>query len=135
MSFHFGWQLSFRHSTSRFQFQHNNLLLKRTYSSRSAPSSRKFQPAPWIASAFLLSGVGLVSYDPPQQFTHTLHAIRRCSRVAEAVVPSAIDYKQTLGKDYDSEVSRQAALSECHTRSARRVLRAMLANGGNFYTL
>jgi hypothetical protein len=134
MILHLGWQLSFRHSTSRLPFQRNNTLFKRTFASRSTPSSRKFRRAPWIASAFLLSGVGLVSYDPPQQVAHTLHAVRRCSRVAEAVVPSAIDYKRTLWKDYDSETSRQAALSECHTRSAKRVLRAMLANGGEFYT-
>ena len=135
MTFHLGCQLSFRHSTPRLPFQHNNFLLKRTFTSRSAPSSRKFQRGPWIASAFLLSGVGLVSYDPPQQVAHTLHAVRRCSRVAEAVLPSAIDYKRTLWKEYDSETSRQVALSECHTRGANRVLRAMLANGGEFYAV
>lgn len=132
MTFHLGWQLSFRHSTFGHIFQRNNPLLKRTFASRSTPSSRKFRRAPWIASAFLLSGVGLISYDPPQQVPHTLHAVRRCSRVAEAVVPSAIDYKRTLWKEYGSETSRQTALSECHTRSAKRVLRAMLANGGRF---
>ena len=135
MTLHLGWQLSFRHSTLRLPLQHNNPLLKRTFTSRPAPSSRKFRRGPWIASAFLLSGVGLVSYDPPQQVAHTLHAVRRCSRVAEAVVPSAIDYKRTLWKEYDSETSRQVALSECHTRGANRVLRAMLANGGEFYTV
>jgi len=132
MTPHLGWQLSFRHLTSRPPFQRNAPLLKRAFASRSTPNSQKFRRAPWIASAFLLSGVGLVSYDPPQQVAHTLHAIRRCSRVAEAVVPSAIDYKRTLWKDYDSETSRQVGLSECHTRSAKRVLRAMLANGGKF---
>ena len=135
MAFHLGWQLSFRHSTPRFPSLHTNTLLKRTFASHTTPSSRKFQRGPWIASAFLLSGVGLVSYDPPQQVAHTLHAVRRCSRVAEAVVPSAIDYKRTLWKDYDSEASRQVALSECHTRGANRVLRAMLANGGKFYSV
>lgn len=131
---HPGWQLSFQRSTSRFSFQHNNPVFKRTFVSRSTPNPRKFGRAPLIASAFLLSGVGLVSYDPSQQVAHTLHAVRRCSRVAEAVVPSAIDYKRTLSKDFDSATSRQAAMSECHTRSAKRVLRAMLANGGKFYT-
>jgi len=134
MSFHLGWQPSFRQSTSRFLFQQSSPPLKRTFASRSTPNSRKFRRTPWIASAFLLSGVGLVSYDPPQQVAHTFHAVRRCSRVAEAVVPSAVDYKRTLWKDYDSETSRQAALSECHTRSSKRVLRAMLANGGDLFT-
>ncbi|KAF9650900.1 ABC1-domain-containing protein [Thelephora ganbajun] len=130
MTFHLGWQLSFRHSTSRLLFRHNITFPKRPFASRSTPGSRESRRGPWIASAFLLSGIGLVSYDPPQQVAHTLHAVQRCSRVAEAVVPSAIDYKRTLSKDYDSETSRQAALSECHTRSAKRVLRAMLTNGG-----
>jgi hypothetical protein len=134
MILHVGWQLSFQRSTSKLPFQHNNSLFKRTFTSRSTPGSRTFRRAPWIASAFLLSGVGLVSYEPPQQIPHTLHAVRRCSRVAEAVVPSAVDYKRTLSKDYDSETSRQAAMSECHTRSAKRILRVMLANGGEFYT-
>lgn len=130
MTLHLGQQLSLRHSTSRLLFQRGSPSLKRTFAPRPTSSSRKFRRVPWIASAFLLSGVGLVSYDPPQQVAHTLHAVRRCSRVAEAVVPSAVDYKRTLWKDYDSETSRQAALSECHTRSAKRVLRVMLANGG-----
>ena len=131
---HVGWQLSFRQSSSKLPFQHNSPVFKRTFASRSIPNSRKFRRAPWIASAFLLSGVGFVSYDSTQQIAHTSHAVRRCSRVAEAVVPSAIDYKRTLSKDYDSETSRQTAMSECHTRSAKRVLKAMLANGGEFYT-
>jgi hypothetical protein len=135
MTFHLGWQLTLRRSTPRLPFQHSNPPLKRPFASRSLPSPRKFRRAPWIASAFVLSGVGFVSYDPPQQFAHTLHAVRRCSRIAEAVVPSAIDYKRTLSKDYASEPVRQAAMSECHTRSAKRVLQAMLANGGEFYTL
>ena len=133
MILHVGGQLSFQRSATRLPFQHNSPLFKRAFTSRSAPDSRKFRRAPWIASAFLLSGVGLVSYDPPQQVAHTLHAVQRCSRVAEAVVPSAIDYKRTLSKDYDSDRSRQVAMSECHTRSAKRVLRVMLANGGEFY--
>lgn len=132
MTLHLGWQPSFRHPTFRLLFQRNTPPLKRTFARSSTQSSQKFRRGPWIASAFLLSSVGLVSYDPPQQVAHTLHAVRRCSRVAEAVVPSAIDYKRTLWTDYDSEISRQAALSECHTRSAKRVLRVMLANGGEF---
>ncbi|KAF9792945.1 ABC1-domain-containing protein [Thelephora terrestris] len=130
MTLYIGWQFSFRHSTSRLPFYHSSPFLKRTFASRFTPNSRKFRRTPWVASAFLLSGLGLVSYDPPQQVAHTLHAVRRCSRVAEAVVPSAIDYKRTLLQDYDSETLRQGAMSECHTRSAKRVLRAMLANGG-----
>jgi len=135
MALHLGWQLSFRHSAPRFPLQRNIHPPKRTFPSHPASNPRKFQRGPWIASAFLLSGAGLVLYDPPQQVAHTIHAVRRCSRVAEAVVPSAIDYKRTLWKDYDSETSRQIALSECHTRGANRVLKAMLANGGEFYTV
>ena len=35
-----------------------------------------------------------------------------------------------FAKTYDSEETRLQAYSECHTRSAQRVLKALLANGG-----
>lgn len=47
-----------------------------------------------------------------------------------AAVLGAIDYKRTFAGRYRSEEMRLQAYSECHTRSARRVLRALLANGG-----
>ena len=50
----------------------------------------------------------------------------------EAAVLGAIDYKVTLGKQYKSEDAHKEALSSCHTRSAERVLKALLANGGAF---
>ena len=47
-----------------------------------------------------------------------------------AALLGAIDYKRTFATQYQSEEERLKAYSECHTRSARRVLRALLANGG-----
>lgn len=35
-----------------------------------------------------------------------------------------------FAKTYDSEEARLEAYSECHTRSAQTVLKALLANGG-----
>ncbi|KAK7057167.1 ABC1-domain-containing protein [Favolaschia claudopus] len=51
-----------------------------------------------------------------------------------------IDYKTTFSrlekqKDTVGEDERSRAISECHTRSARRVLKALLANGGIFIKL
>lgn len=40
------------------------------------------------------------------------------------------DYKLTFAQDYKSEEDRLKAYSECHTRSATRVLKSLLANGG-----
>ncbi len=49
---------------------------------------------------------------------------------AEAAILGAIDYKLTFAKTYNSEEERHDAYSECHSRSAKRVLKALLANGG-----
>ena len=51
-------------------------------------------------------------------------------RTVEAAILGAIDYKMTFATTYDSEEAQLKAYSECHTRSAQRVLKALLANGG-----
>ena len=48
----------------------------------------------------------------------------------EAAVLGVIDYKLTFAKTYSSTEASQEATSQCHTRSAHRVLKALLANGG-----
>lgn len=50
---------------------------------------------------------------------------------AGAAILSAIDYKMTMLKSYETANMEHDAYSECHTRSARRVLQALLANGGS----
>jgi aarF domain-containing kinase len=47
-----------------------------------------------------------------------------------AAILSAIDYKLTMAKSYKSVGEETEAYSMCHTQSAQRVLRALLANGG-----
>ena len=54
---------------------------------------------------------------------------------SEAAVLGAIDYKMAFAKTYESEEARMNAYSECHTRSAQRLLKALLANGGMSLTL
>lgn len=49
-----------------------------------------------------------------------------------AAVTSAIDYKLTFAKTYNSAAESEEATSECHKRSAKRVLKGLLANGGAF---
>lgn len=49
---------------------------------------------------------------------------------AVAAILGAVDYKATFACSYATDADYDQALSECHTRSARRVLRALLANGG-----
>jgi hypothetical protein len=48
----------------------------------------------------------------------------------EAAIFGAIDYKRTFARTYASDEERFEAYSQCHLRSAKRVLRALLANGG-----
>ncbi|KAG5651876.1 hypothetical protein H0H81_007096 [Sphagnurus paluster] len=95
------------------------------------PPSRKrwlFYPT----SVLVLGGLGWAAYENSQPFRHTILAIVRCSRVGRAAVLGAIDYKATFARNYQSEEEYTEALSQCHTRSAQRVLKALLANGGVF---
>ena len=50
---------------------------------------------------------------------------------AGAAIISAIDYKITMLKRYETANTEHRSYSECHTRSATRVLKALLANGGS----
>ena len=47
-----------------------------------------------------------------------------------AAVSSAIDYKLTFAKTYNSAAESEEATRQCHKRSAQRVLKQLLANGG-----
>ena len=47
----------------------------------------------------------------------------------------AVDYKTTFAKSYQSDEIRVEAYSKCHKRSAERLLKALLANGGVFIKL
>ncbi|EGN99873.1 hypothetical protein SERLA73DRAFT_180133 [Serpula lacrymans var. lacrymans S7.3] len=88
------------------------------------------------STAFLtIFGGGYVAFEKNEPFRHSILAVVRCSRVAEAAVVGAIDYKWTFTRTYDSEEKRLEAYSHCHTRSAKRALKALLANGGVFIKL
>ncbi|KAN0091092.1 ABC1 family domain containing protein [Tylopilus felleus] len=104
-----------------------------------ASSSTKLPSAnPWLlypAAALLLGGAGYVASENYQPFRHTLLAVVRCSRIAGAAIAGAIDYKYTFAHSYASQEEMQHAYSECHMRSAKRVLKALLANGGVFIKL
>jgi len=50
--------------------------------------------------------------------------------VPGAAILGVIDYKRTFTRDYESGDIQLDAYSQCHMRSARRVLKALLANGG-----
>lgn len=113
--------------------RHGKPLQHRIYST-SIPQNlnppRKSRALPWIASLVFISGASLVAYNQYQPFRHSVHALVRCSRVAGAVILGAIDYKRTFAISYDSQEAKDEAYSHCHTRSAHRVLKSLLANGG-----
>ncbi|KAF8906520.1 ABC1 family-domain-containing protein [Gymnopilus junonius] len=101
---------------------------------------RRISPVkrPWkfyATCAVILGAVCSVTYETSRPFRHVVLAVVRCSRVAGAAINSAIDYKVTMLKKYDSTTEENEAYSECHTRSAHRVLMALLANGGIFIKL
>ncbi|KAG6866354.1 hypothetical protein C0991_005275 [Blastosporella zonata] len=90
---------------------------------------------PWItypASIILLASAGWIAYDNSQPVRHVVLAVVRCSRLGVAAALGAVDYKATFARSYPTDAEYTQAVSECHTRSAQRVLRALLANGGVF---
>ena len=111
--------------------------------------------SPWIfypTCAVIFGAACFVTYQTSQPFRHSVLALVRCSRAAGrcvfflkatietdavvhwdvgAAILSAIDYKMTMLKSYETANDEHHAYSECHTRSAKRVLKALLANGGS----
>ncbi|KAI0766836.1 ABC1-domain-containing protein [Trametes elegans] len=110
-------------------------LLSTTVSERLKPQTKVPGWIVFPAAVLVLGGAGVLAYNYNQPFRHTALAVVRCSRVAEAAILGAIDYKLTFAKSYETEDEKATAYSECHTRSARRVLKALLANGGIFIKL
>ena len=114
----------------------------------------KTSPSSWIfypTCVVIFGAACFVTYQTSQPFRHSVLALVRCSRVAgkfffvirslETDVPvavyagaailSVIDYKITMLKSYGTANTEHDVYSECHTRSAKRVLKALLANGGS----
>lgn len=132
-----------------------NFGARRSQSSSTSPKDTiRSKVNPWIAwptTIVVLVGAGVVAYETYQPFRHTVLAVVRCSRIggvyivlsvlllfilwdtSEAAVLGAFDYKKTLSKTYETEEEQEQAYSDCHRRSAHRVLKALLANGGMSY--
>lgn len=95
-------------------------------------------PSPWVSAPAALAltvAAGWLAFEYVQPVRHTVLASVRCARCAKAVIASAVDYKLTYAREYEYEDARVNAESECHSRSAQRVLRALIANGGVFIKL
>jgi hypothetical protein len=125
---------SLAHGGQRNASQGRSILARRFWRAKNHPP----QPGnprrnPWYiypAALLVLCGTSIVAYQTYKPFRHSFLAVVRCSRVAEAAILGAIDYKRALAKSYSSDEEEREAFSRCHTRSAHRVLKALLANGG-----
>ncbi|KAG8835312.1 hypothetical protein FRC17_004094 [Serendipita sp. 399] len=87
-----------------------------------------------ISSFALLLVAAVVAYNW-DDIRHGYIAAQRTSRVAVAATKAVYEYKSMYAKTYPSETERMDAISECHTRAATHVLKALLANGGVFIKL
>jgi len=87
------------------------------------------------ATLVVLGGTGVWAYHYHQPTRHVALASMRCARIAKAAILSAIDYKVTFAKTYNDQEEEFDAYSQCHKRSAERVLKELLANGGIFIKL
>jgi len=110
--------------------------LRRTYSTSTSQASRR-RIRPWHVCTTLVLTLGgaYTVYHAWEPIRYTVIAAKRCSILGYAVVLDAIDYKRVLSHSYISKEEEQKALSDCHLRSAQRVLQALLRNGGIFVKL
>lgn len=76
------------------------------------------------------AGITTIASSDDKSLRHFGLTIVRCERIARAVVYDVILYKRAFGASYASEEEKQAAHSNCHKRSAERILEALQANGG-----
>jgi aarF domain-containing kinase len=88
----------------------------------------------YITLVLLIGGVGYVAYHR-EALLHVGYATTRVTRIAAATFQGAWDYHNTFKKAYSTKEEQLEAYSQCHTRSAKRVLKALLANGGIFIKL
>lgn len=88
----------------------------------------------YITLVLLIGGVGYVAYHR-ETLLHVGYATTRVTRIAAATFQGAWDYHNTFKKTYPTKEEQLEAYSQCHTRSAQRVLKALLANGGIFIKL
>lgn len=118
----------------------NNFDIHKRLASSDTPRTLPKRPRgkSWLrypATLLALTGVGYYAYENHQPFRHAVLATLRCSQLARAAISGAIDYKRTFARTYSSEEDRLEAVSQCHVRSATKVLNALLANGGIYIKL
>lgn len=87
-----------------------------------------------VAVFLSVVGVGLLVYHA-RDVERLAIATIRSTRLATAAALCAWDYKSTFSKNFNTENERLEEYSECHKRSAARILAALLANGGIFIKL
>lgn len=131
---------SFPRSQKSFVRRDNIDIWHKRLASSDAPQTLPKRPRgkSWLrypATLLALTGVGYYAYENHQPFRHAVLATLRCSQLARAAISGAIDYKRTFARTYSSEEDRLEAVSQCHVRSATKVLNALLANGGIYIKL
>ncbi|KAG1732224.1 ABC1 family-domain-containing protein [Suillus paluster] len=135
-----GWHSSRSFLRSQKSFIRHNVDPNKRLASSDAPRAQPKRPRgnSWFfypAALLALTGAGCYAYDNHQPSRHAVLATVRCSRLARAAISGAIDYKRTFARTYGSEEDRLEAVSQCHVRSATKVLKALLANGGIYIKL
>lgn len=83
-----------------------------------------------IPCLLLYGAQGLVVSCSPMTYHSESTVLKPPDCSLGAAIAGAIDYKIMMSKNYEDEQAEDQAWSECHTRSAKRVLKALLANGG-----
>ncbi|KAI8813993.1 ABC1 family-domain-containing protein [Cladochytrium replicatum] len=111
-------------------------LHRRTSTSDPPPLRRRFKPLRFVS---LIAGAGLLAYavyDPAETYKQYL-AVVRSSRTVVACVLMGVDYKWSLrnGPEVLGEEGYEQVKSDCHQRSANRLLDLTKANAGIYIKL
>lgn len=128
---HFLWNISLKHGRRHFTAKPTRF--RPPTSLRRVQLDKALKPGR-IAIFLSAIGVGLLVYHE-KDVEKAAIATLRSSRIAFAAALCALDYKSTFSKTFSSEDERLQAYSACHTRSAEKILSALLANGGIFIKL
>ncbi|CAO3695887.1 unnamed protein product [Umbelopsis ramanniana] len=101
--------------------------------SQKRPLARRLlKPLSITASTALVGTVLYYNHEPSRHF---MCAIERCGRAGLVGVRVAINYKLMLSKTYKDSEEEARAKSNCHTRSANLVLKALQKSGGIYIKL
>lgn len=102
-------------------------------------NDRKTRIINWKSVSVAVLGTGLVFYNTNDNFhdfvRHIYLTFGRINTVSKATIRCFYHYKKTLDAKYETDVTYQNALKDCHKKCAHITLKALERNGGIYIKL